>query len=360
MHETTRHPLLAWASAVLAVSGSPVSGVEEAVFGPLSISDTDGVDGWLDQGLHRHLGVGLAQVLFRSGRVCAVYGCRLHDGQQVAVKVHRQGADTEHLAAAVQAQQHLANAGYPCPRPLAGPVVVEGRTLVAETMLTGGRWRDAREPEVRRALAASLAEQVEVLRSVPASPLRPGAPAWVRYEHGPWPAPHDPIFDFSSTPDGYAWLDDLAARAAAVLNDCPGPDVIGHSDWYRGNALFVDGTNGSTQGPVVCAGFDWDSLAARPEAVIAGMSAGSHTLGGAGEGAAPTPGQVAAFVDDYDSARFQAFTAAERAGAAAAACWALAYNARCELSVMSLEDASAPGTPLHVLTEHRDAYLGLT
>ncbi|WP_432524277.1 phosphotransferase [Kineococcus sp. SYSU DK006] len=338
------------------MSGSPVSGIEQAVFGPLFISDTDGVDGWLDQSLHRHLGAGVAQVLFRSGRVSAVYGCRLHDGQQVAVKVHREGADTEHLAAAVRAQQHLADAGYPCPRPLAGPVVVEGRTLVAETMLTGGRWRDAREPRVRRALAVSLAEQVALLRSVPAAALRPGAPAWVRYEHGPWPAPHDPIFDFSSTLDGYAWLDDLAARAAAVLSDCPGSEVIGHSDWYRGNALFADGL----EGPAVCAAFDWDSLAARPEAVIAGLSAGSHTLGGAGEGAAPTPAQAAAFLDDYDSARFQAFTAAERAGAAAAACWALAYNARCELSFLPLEDAAAPGTPLQVLSEHRNAYLELT
>lgn len=335
------------------MSGPTVSGIERAVFGAL---DRDGIDGWLEEALRRHVGSGVAEVVFRSGRISAVYGCRLHDGRHVAVKVYRGGADVARLTAAVRAQQHLADAGYPCPRPLRGPVTFTGRTMVAETMLTGGRWRDARRPAVRRVLAAGLAEQVALLRDVPAAALQLGAPAWVRYEHGPWPAPHDPVFDFTSTPDDYTWLDDFAALVADVLNGCPGPDVIGHGDWYHGNVLFA----GGEEDPVLCAAFDWDSLAARPEAVIAGMSAGSHTLRGAEEGGVPTPAQVAALLDDYESARLRAFSAVERSAAATAACWVLAYNARCELAFLPPGETPAPGTALRVLTEHRDAYLSLT
>jgi Ser/Thr protein kinase RdoA (MazF antagonist) len=334
------------------MTSSSVSGIERAVFGPL---DGDGIDAWLDQTLHRQVDAGVAEVLLRSGRISAVYGCRLRDGRHVAVKVHRPGADTSHLTAAVHAQQRLAAAGYPCPRPVHGPITVDDRTLVVETLMTGGRWRDARQPAVRQALAAALARQVELLRSVPAAPLRAGAPAWARYEQGPWPAPHDPFFDFRRTPDGWAWLDDLAARAATRLGQRPGPDVIGHSDWYSGNVLFATGVDE----PVLHAAFDWDSLAARPEPVIAGMSAASHTMAGADDGAAPSPGQVAAFLDDYAASRAAGFTAGERAAAAAAACWTLAYNARCDLFLLPARTAPVPGSALEALLQHRDAYLDL-
>jgi hypothetical protein len=200
-------------------------------------------------------------------------------------------------------------------------------------MLTAGRPADARQPGVRRALAISLVEQVGLLRAVPAAPLRQGAPAWARYETGPWPEPHDPIFDFGRAPLGYAWLDDLATRAAAALTPRTHEDVVGHSDWGAGNVLFDVGSDDTVGSTFVRSAFDWDSLAARPEAVIAGMSAGSHTLAGARHrGGAPTPGQVAGFLADYAKARAVPFADDERRAASAAACWVLAYNARCEMS----------------------------
>jgi Ser/Thr protein kinase RdoA (MazF antagonist) len=334
------------------MNASSVRGIERAVFGTL---DREGVDAWLHKTLRQRVGAGVAETSFRSGRISAVYGCRLSDGRHVAVKVHRPGADTAHLSAAVHAQQRLAAAGFPCPRPLHGPVTVDDRTLVVETLLTGGRWRDAREPAVRQALAVALAGQVELLRDVPAAPLRAGAPAWARYEQGPWPAPHDPFFDFTQTPDGYGWLDELAARAAGRLEEQPWPDVIGHSDWYAGNVRFATGT----AEPVLSAAFDWDSLAARPEPVIAGMSAASHTMAGAEHGAAPSPAEVAAFLDDYSAARTGHFTAAERTAAAAAACWTLAYNARCDVFLLPAQTAPAPGSALGALAQHHDGYLDL-
>lgn len=326
-------------------------GLERAVFGPLMRDD---VDSWLNERIRLHLDASLAEVVFRSGRVTPVYGCQLSDGESIVVKVHRPGVDIAHLSAAVRAQRLLSSAGYPCPAPLQGPVTVDRLTIVMESMLIGGREGNAAEPAVRRALASSLAEQVDLLRTVPTEPLRAGAPSWASYEQGPWPTPHDPIFDFSRTPADYRWLDAFADRAAIVLNAAAAPDVVGHSDWSGGNVHFdIDDA-----APLIVAAFDWDSLAARPEPVIAGMSAGSHTMGGSAAGSAPTPEQVAGFLSDYDDARGRPFISEERNAAVAAACWTLAYNARCEVSMLADETVDVGGA-LHTLLDNQAAYLSL-
>ena len=74
-------------------------------------------------------------------------------------------------------------------------------------------------------MAQALLEQIRILRSVPE--LRSGLlkpPAWAAYDQGPWPIPHDPIFDFTTTPVGYeanrhapfSKSDQVAATAAAT------------------------------------------------------------------------------------------------------------------------------------------------
>ena len=52
----------------------------------------DRIDAWLDEHLHRRRSGGVSTVLFRSGRVAAVYGLELDDGHRVGVKVHRSPA----------------------------------------------------------------------------------------------------------------------------------------------------------------------------------------------------------------------------------------------------------------------------
>ncbi|WP_432522261.1 hypothetical protein [Kineococcus sp. SYSU DK006] len=334
------------------MSAAVVEGVERAVFGLLA---RDEVDAWLDGHLETGLGSGTAEVLMRAGRISAVYGLRLHDGREVAVKVHRLGADLVHLRLAARAQRVLAERGYPCPLPLHGPVLRDGRAVVVETLLRQGAPADATLPAVRTALAVSLAEQVEVLRAVPAEPLRPGAPAWARYEGGPWPAPHDPLFDFGGRSPRADRVDALAARAAAVLREASGEDVAGHSDWYDGNVLVEDAGGG----PLVSAAFDWDSLTARPEAELVGMSAGSHTAGGAANAVSPAVEQVAAFLDDYERARSRPFSARQRAAAAAAACWVLTYNARCDLCFLPADAEAPAGSALAAVESAGPQYLRL-
>ena len=54
-----------------------VEGIERATFGPVPRRQ---VDAWLDRHLRTQLASALEDVLFRSGRVSAVFGCRLRDG----------------------------------------------------------------------------------------------------------------------------------------------------------------------------------------------------------------------------------------------------------------------------------------
>jgi hypothetical protein len=136
-------------------------------------------------------------------------------------------------------------------------------------------------------------------------------------------------------------------RRRRPLNDQDGHDetVVGHADWYSGNLRF--------DGDRLVAAFDW-ALTADTEAVIAGLSAGSYTAGGSSAGGLPTPDEVAAFLLDYDSVRTRPFAPRQQRVVAGAASWVIAYNARCELSLLG---ASAPTVEL----AHRDRnrYLAL-
>jgi len=325
------------------------SGLEQAVFG---WTDAEQVDDWLDRHVRERLGLGVDRVLFRSGRVGAVYGLRLLDGSEVVVKVPRGRPALGPLTAATACQRRLADAGYPCPTPLDVPAVTGGRVGLIEDLLDVGEIGDIRQAPVRRAAVASLAEQITLLAALPdeAGALT-DPPAWDRFRHGPWPVPHDTIFDFTHTPEGYEWLDHLAGAAAHRAATATRPVVIGHSDWYVGNLRFTADT--------VVAAYDWDSLVAEPEPVIAGFAAGSHTLGHPTGPGAPTPEEVGTFLTEYAQHRPDSFTAAGRTAAAAAAVWVLAYNARCQLCFLPTGDPPPPGSTLQALAEHGQTYLAL-
>ena len=324
------------------------SGIERAVFGAVARGD---IDAWLRRHLRARLGGDLSHIMFRSGRVAAVYGAALGDGRQVAVKVRRGAADLVYLDAAVACQRRLAMAGYPCPEPLDGPATTDGLTAVIETLRAHGRPGNGHDPSTRRAMAHSLFEQLELLRGVPPDGLVAGAPAWTRYEHGPWPQPHDPMFDFTTTPPAFTWLEELARQAADILNRTGPPDLVGHADWTCGNLRFDNGQ--------VSASYDWDSLAAAPEPVLAGLAAASFTEGSTTGATTPTTAEVTGFLRDYEQARSSPFSDAEQRTSAAAVTWVLAYNARCDLSLLPPGEPPASGSSLHAVTTHGTAYVDL-
>lgn len=67
-----------------------VTGVEAFLLGRRSGSQ---VNEWLDNVLQRTIGTGLTEVLFRSGRIDAVYAVTTTDTDRVLVKVHRPPLD---------------------------------------------------------------------------------------------------------------------------------------------------------------------------------------------------------------------------------------------------------------------------
>ncbi|NEA30761.1 phosphotransferase [Streptomyces sp. SID13031] len=326
-----------------------LSGTERAIFGDTSV---DAIADLLDRYLTRELNSPVTEVLFRAGRVDAVWAVRTGDDQGVIVKAHRQPVDLTARHATATAQRLLADAGFPCPQPASGPDQFEGLVLSAETLMTAGRPGSGRHPSVRRSMAAGLAEHVEILRGHPELTPQVGpGPAWCQYQSGPWPTPHDPIFDFRTTPEGYSWLDSFARTAADRLIRPADhePIVVGHADWYGGNLRF-DGNR-------LVAAFDWD-LVADTEPVIAGLSAAAYTDNGGDVSDLPSPDDVVAFLKDYEAAISRSFSKTQQRVAAAAASWVIAYNARCELSMLVGE--SQPGSPLELARVHRDRYLELT
>jgi hypothetical protein len=126
------------------------SGIERAVFGAVARDD---IDAWLSRHLRTRLGGDLTHILFRSGRIAAVYGAVLSDGRQVAVKVHRGVADLAYLSAAAACQRRLAMVGYLCPEPLNGPATTDGLTAVIETLCSDGQSGNSHEPSIRRVMA---------------------------------------------------------------------------------------------------------------------------------------------------------------------------------------------------------------
>jgi hypothetical protein len=322
------------------------TGLERAIFGDIS---REQIDAWLVSHVRARLSAEVSTVFVRSGRVGAVYGLRLSNGSDVVVKVHRQPVFLDHLFASSACQRVLADAGYPCPAPLDGPAVSAGHTATIEAWLDGGESGNAHQPVIRKAMAESLAIQSEILREMPSVILATDPLAWASYAGGPWPTPHDSIFDFSQTEPGYQWLDALAAEAARVLGPPTAPEVIGHSDWVCQNVRFAHGE--------VVASYDWDSLIAQSTAVLAGLGGGSYTQGSTAGASSPSPGEVAAFLADYDDSLERRFTGEQQVVAAAAATWAIAYNARCWVCLEALGYEVDAGSPLRVLERHRDEYL---
>jgi hypothetical protein len=331
-----------------------VSGIERLLFG---VDDAAEIDRWLAELVAAHLGAPLRDIIFRAGRIDAVYGARLSDGRRVVIKVHRPPANIAQLTTQSRLQGFLAAAGFPAARPISGPSYCSGHTVSVEELLGRGDRGDPHDPRVRRAMARGLVQLIDLLRGMTDRVDLAEPAAWTRYRAGRWLVSHDSMFDFAApVPAGWEFVDDLTALAAGVLaqRDPESPVVIGRADWHGGNLRF--GRDG--RGIHLTAVFDMD-LFIDTEPVVAGFAAANH-LSGSGGGDTPTPGEVTGFLADYDAERPGPFTAAEQRHAAAAATLALTYNGRCGLSVMKTtapEPQPPRWSPLTNLRLYRRQYL---
>jgi hypothetical protein len=222
-------------------------------------------------------------------------------------------------------QDHLALKSFPCPRPLLGPEPFGIGFATVDEFVAVGEHRNAHEPEVRRAMASTLAWQIDL-----ASGLTDLA-SLSRDDELPddalWPRPHNALFDFEATTEGAAWIDAFARRARRARPRSAGRMVVGHLDWSVKHIRFTD--------EKVRVVYDWDSLRLDREPIFVGSAAATFTatwyldVGSK----APDPDELVPFVEDYEEARGSAFSEPERLSAFASAVNVTAYCARCEHAI---------------------------
>ena len=305
--------------------------VERLVFGT---DDADAIAAQVDRFCCEQLGAPVAAPCFFESSVGSVFGLQLADGRQVVVKVHQPKEPVEFLHAVHVVRSHLVDAGFPAPRPLLAPSPLGLGHATVEELRADGAWADAHDPAVRRTMAETLARLVELGRGFVNLPgLRPGLLS--RIPDGQiWPEPHSASFDFDASAAGAEWIDELAARARAALRRPAGDRVLAHDDWSVKHFRF--------ENCAVTVVYDWDSLAVDPEPVIVGQAACGFTFTwNLPVPLAPSLEESRAFVAEYEAARGAAFTPAERETAGAAAAYGLAYIARCEHCLGSVETGNA-------------------
>lgn len=297
------------------------SGENEQVAFEVPVVDPPSLSAWCEL----HLGSPAARELFRSGHLARVIGARLADGREVVVKVRPHAPRT---AACTEVQRRLFESGYPCPRPLAGPASFGEYEATAEGYVPGG----VMLPDSgRRAgpFAVALAQLVHLAPSPEEVPLLAPAPAWTAWNHdegGLWPWPEDQDVDLNQV-GGPGWIDAAGLAARQRLQEGHDQAVIGHGDWWtdnlrwRGNRLLV--------------AYDWDSLIADSEAVIAGLAAAIYPM-------LATVTETGDFLDAYTAARGRPFSPGELRRCWAAGVWTRAFDAK---------NQYAAGQPVVSLTE---------
>jgi hypothetical protein len=301
----------------------------------------------VDRFCRENLGSGAAAYEFFATSAGSVHGLRLEDRRRVVVKVYRPDVDATHLAAVQRVQTQVADDGFPSPRPLLAPTPLARGLAIVEATLDRGTWADAHEPAARKAVAAALVRLVEHARPTA------GLVSWRDAYDRLWRRPHDARFDFPGTAQGAEWIDRLAAVARRRLDDhAAGDTVVGHGDWRAEHLRFANGA--------LSAVYDWDSLAVAHEPVFTGAAAHAFTANWSIEGhpCIPTIEESLAFIADYEAARANPFTDAERRTALNALVATMAYSARCEHCGRASGPIPETGC-LGILARHGDRLLDL-
>lgn len=264
------------------------------------------------------LGAAPVHELFRRSHLSDVVGLELGDGRRVVVKV-RPGSPR--LDAATAVQRHLHGQGFPCPGVLAGPLPLGDRVATAEEYVAPHG--SSPDPPPPGPAARLLAELVAAAPPAETAPALSPPPPWVGWDHANdrlWPWPDDLDVDLNDHP-GPDWVDDTAARIRDRMRRDVRPSVVGHVDWEAHNLDW--------DGDVPVAVHDWDSLAIRTEAAIAGAAAAVYPANGVTASAA-TIEQTAAFLDAYRESRSSHWTTDDDEVAWCAGLWVLTYNAKKE------------------------------
>lgn len=268
------------------------------------------------------LGSTVREGLFYGSSAGCVAGVALDDGRRVVIKAYQRQWGLAFLSAVRRVQSHLAEAGFPCPRPILGPEPAGAALATVEELVPDPGMRTLATEAEMAVSAQGLARQVRLCRGLFEPALRDHHP--LRAAAGElYPQPHNPIFDFSLAADDAHWIDRLAEAARAARDVDDSHPTVAHTDWSARNVRIEDGE--------VVVAYDWDSLAQVTESVAAGQAAATwRSTGESNDPIAPGPDEALAYLSAYEAAAGFAFTVEQRHAGMAAALWVLAYTARCE------------------------------
>lgn len=298
----------------------------------------------LDIFCEKHFGSVIEEILLFHLSVGASFGLLLSSGRRIFLKAHPRERPSEYLEAVHRVQGHLHHRGFPCPRPILGPKPFGKSLATVDEFVDKGEIPDGRDPKARREMAEALVRQIELAGEVQdIQGLDKGWP-WPKKDEL-WPPPHSLLFDFESTSEGAEWIDETASRAKSIVDNFDGPVIVGHTDWSADQIRLENGR--------VSVVYDWDSLRPEKEVVIAGIAASNFTsTWSLGVPNPPSPEETRLFIEDYEAARGEPFSKAERKAIDAAAIYAIAYIARCEHAV-DMEGKEFGGSFREALPRHR-------
>lgn len=307
--------------------------------------NSDAADPLLSAWCSRYLGSPAVEQFFGLQRLSSVHGLRLADGRHVVLKVREASPRWQ---ACTDVHRVLWASGIPCPQPLVGPVpLVAGPSAglvfppaelseVADLVVNAETWegegRQGVAPGDAASFAAMLARMVAAAPPIPTlGTLDPHVP-WLWWDHGIperiWCAPAsyrwDPHRIVEQMP---AEVVEAARRAKHRLlraDFATLPLVAGHGDFEAQNCRWVPDGDGGEQLVV----HDWDSVVARPEAVLAGNSA--STFVARDDSAISSIADTEAFLAGYEAARGRPFSDLEREIAWATGVWVGGYNSAFE------------------------------
>lgn len=287
----------------------------------------------------RALGARPERTLFEAGWQSAVVGLHLEDGRDVVVKIR---LAEDRVAACDRVHRHVYARGFPCPEPLVPPRSIGRYVATAERYDADGAELPP-SPDRTERLAGLFARLMRTMPSTGEVPLLEPPPAWAWWNHparGLWPPAAEGHVDLNAHLDPQ-WLTEIVGRVRTRLRATMLPSVVGHADWQSDHLRWVDSEIRTVH--------DWDSIAALPEAALAGIAASMFPMSAENPGASLA--ETSEFLGAYAIARGQMWTLDEQEMAWAASLWTMGYNAKGE----AFDDDVGPASAL--LLSQRDERL---
>ncbi len=292
--------------------------LERAVFGT---GAADSIAALVTDTVRQEFGQGVRGAHFYAASAGCVVGLVLEDGGAVVLKAYQPQWEERFLRATQRVQRVVAETGFPCPMPLAGPLPIGRGWATVESFLPDPGPGGVLDESCLDRSSAGLARLLRAAAGVEHDDLE-------RHPHRMaegdlYPLPHNPVFDFDGTAKGAEWIDDWARLAVRRRGSDALPTVVAYLDWSVRNVRMTASE--------LVAVYDWDSVSLASEATTAGQAAATwRSTGDTADTHAPGADEIEQFILSFAGALGRPFSPLEMSVARAAAVWVMAYTARCE------------------------------